>query len=383
MDEKGVIVCSADIDEGLALQIWTKGTTPRLVIVNKAKNTRKMSPFSWLEGENRKLSLKGAKGRTVDYPAEVLEESVRRMFCYFAQDTPFKGLLWHTITFMSDLFHTPRPVFEKSEMVLLPEEKRWCLWIADLAGGENSGYFRPFFPRSNAEQKIFGDTPGVPVKDGKSLIDLKNSGITRKLAAACPARWYETARVAATAALLGFSLFYEDGTEFSSSLWRSIESKVPSREALTLNLNPDDPVFNRFGRKIAGYIRHWHALKHIQYETALDSLELLKGKGFTRKRRFEFPVGGLGAVEYTVTVYADKEENVAVGCVPRQRTKRHEGDMVFTFSRDTYERAINEDSFGGSGDEFFTLSMLLSAKLYERWQARVNRFTGVFLSPGG
>ncbi|MBL3538092.1 hypothetical protein, partial [Aminivibrio sp.] len=68
MDEKGIIVCAEEIDEGLELQLWTRGKTPRLVIVNRAKNTKKMSPLSWLEGEERKLSLKGGGGKTVYYP---------------------------------------------------------------------------------------------------------------------------------------------------------------------------------------------------------------------------------------------------------------------------------------------------------------------------
>ena len=42
MDDKGEIVSSCDVDENIALQIWTKGFSPRLVVLNKNKNSRKL-----------------------------------------------------------------------------------------------------------------------------------------------------------------------------------------------------------------------------------------------------------------------------------------------------------------------------------------------------
>ncbi len=178
MDDKGIVICSADIDEGLTLQIWTKGAVPRLGVLNRVKNTRKLMPFSWLEREDRTISLKGAKGKTNSYTVESLEEPVRRMLYQYAQDPVFKGLLWHTVIFMSDLLHTPRAIFDRTEFAMLHEDKRCRLWLLDLTEGDEHGYFRPFFPRMSAEE-IFGDAPGIFSDGGKTVADLKKTGVTR------------------------------------------------------------------------------------------------------------------------------------------------------------------------------------------------------------
>ncbi len=68
MDEKGIIVCAREIDEGLELQLWSRGKTPRLVIVKPGEKHEEDEPLSWLEGQERKLSLKGAGGKPVHYP---------------------------------------------------------------------------------------------------------------------------------------------------------------------------------------------------------------------------------------------------------------------------------------------------------------------------
>ena len=66
MDDKGEIVSSCDVDENIALQIWTKGLSPRLVVFNKNKNSRKLIRLSWMEKRDRKLAVKG-KGRTESF----------------------------------------------------------------------------------------------------------------------------------------------------------------------------------------------------------------------------------------------------------------------------------------------------------------------------
>ena len=134
---------------------------------------------------------------------------------------------------------------------------------------------------------------------------------------------------------------------------------------------------------MTGYVRHWAALDSISVETVLDSYDAMKERGFARKRRMQFPVGALGNVEYTVTLYSDGEGTLAVGCVPAQATDRHRGERVFTLPEAVYGQALRDDAFGGAEDDFFTLSTLLQAKLYEGWHRRIRRFTDVFLSPGG
>ena len=72
MDDKGEIVSSCDVDENIALQIWTKGFSPRLVVFNKNKNSRKLIRFSWMENRDRKLAVKGKK-RTESFSYEIAD----------------------------------------------------------------------------------------------------------------------------------------------------------------------------------------------------------------------------------------------------------------------------------------------------------------------
>ena len=381
MDAKGKIVCSEIIDDTLELQIWTKGKTPRLVIVNRAKKTRKLTPLGWLEGAERKLAMRGAGGKTARYPMEDLEEPVMRMLQIFAQDPLFKGLLWHSSLFLSDMLNSPRSVFERSELALLPEEKRSRLWLADVTDGEEAGRFRPFFPLSREEAEVFGEEISVPITAGKGIADLKSTGITRKLASVSPARWYHTTRTAAAAILLGFTLFHEESDDLSAFFWSGAEEGLPSKDHFSGSF--DDPSLPRFIRSMAGYVRHWAALDRIEAETVLDAYEELSARGFGRKRRLEIPAGPLGNTDYTVTVYLDESGSMAVGCAPRQVTDRHRGEIVFFMPEEVYEKALRDDSFGGTEDDYFTLSTLLQAKLYEKWQERIDRFTEGFLNPGG
>lgn len=380
MKDKGIIVCSEDIDEGLSLQVWTKGACPRLVVFNRVKNTRKLMPFSWLERTDRSISLKSPKGGSANYTVEQLESAARRMLYEYAQDPLFKGLLWHSVIFMSDLLHTPRAVFDSSEYAMLHEDKRCRLWLLDMTDGDESGYFRPFFPRTPAEEEVFGGLPGVSANGGKNVADLKKTGVTRKLASVLPARWYDTPRVSAAAALLGFSLFYADSSALSSFLWGSVQGGVPSKQALAER--PDDPETMRFARKMAGYVRHCFLVDKIQYSTEYDSFDALKSRGFNRKHRMTLNVGEIGPVEYTVTIYADETGQMAIGCAPMQYTDRHKGEMVFALPAEVYDAAIRNDSFAGGRDDFFTLASLVSAKLFSIWMERVRRFVDVFLSPG-
>ncbi|MDI9371038.1 MAG: hypothetical protein GX181_09940 [Synergistaceae bacterium] len=379
MKDKGLVVCGEDIDEGLSLQVWTKGACPRLVVVNRGKDKRKLMPFRWLEKEDRTITLKGAKGKSNAYNVEQLEEPVRRMLYRYAQDPVFKGLLWHSVIFMSDLLHTPRAIFDETDFAMLHDDRRCRLWLLDLTEGERHGFFLPFFPRSSDEE-IFGEHPGAYSDGGRTVVDLKKSGVTRKLASVAPARWYDAPRIAAAAALLGFSLFYEDASALSAFLWNAVQDGVPSKDALSEK--PDDPGLSRFTRKMANYVRHWYIVDEIEYWTHFDSFQALKDKGFTRKQRVTLNVGDIGPVEYTVTIYADETGRMAVGCSPVQYTDRHQGDMIFTLPAELYEKALEDDSFGGAKDDYFTLSALISAKLFSMWKERVGSFVNVFLSPG-
>jgi hypothetical protein len=225
MDEKGEIISSYDVDENVALQIWTKGMSPRIVIFNKGQNSRKMIRFSWLENLERKLSLKGKKrGESVEYCLSDLLPHVQRIMAEYAVYASFKPRMWKFAGVLEKMLHTPAIVSEKGELSLLTEDKRSCLWIADLTEGrKGEGTFRPFFPLVEKEESVLPalSTEGIPFTENRRNVeDLFKTGAVRKLANAHPARWHRPLHVMAAAMLLGFSFCEEDGADFTDDLWR-------------------------------------------------------------------------------------------------------------------------------------------------------------------
>jgi hypothetical protein len=373
MDDKGEIISSCDVDENVALQIWTKGMSPRLVIFNKSQNSKKMIRLSWLENLERKLSLKGKKrGESVEYCLSDLLPNVQRILSEYAVYTSFKLRLWKFASLLEKALHTPAIVSEKGELSLLGEDKRSCLWIADLTEGrKGEGNFRPFFPLVEKEQGILSEE-GIPFTEGRRGVeDLFKTGVIRKLASALPARWHRPLHVMAAGILLGFSFCEEDGTDFVDDLWREGAENPPVFKI-------GDPHLKGLDRRFVGYVRHFALLSEIACRVSMDSdKELLEGE-YTRKRRIQFPVGLLGDVEYSVTFFEHADGVTALGCKPRSVTSRHKGELIYTLPTPFYEKALAADSFGGASDDYFTVAQLASAKRFEAWMQNVVPYIGPF-----
>jgi hypothetical protein len=362
------------VDENIDLQIWTKGLSPRLVIRNKNQNSKKLIRLNWLENRERKLSVKGKKrGSSVEYGLGDLLPHLQRILSEYAVYSPFKPHLWKFAVTLEKVLHTPAIVSEKGELSLLPEEKRSCLWIADLTGGKKGeGYFRPFFPLSEKEREALPEA-GLPiVENRRSVEDLFKTGAIRKLANQTPSRWHRTIRVMSAAMLLAFSFCEEDGSEFSDELWREENPENP------LTFRIDDPRLMGLGRKFVGYARHFQAVDKITVRASYDSDKELQDDRYTRKRRVEFPVGLLGDVEYSVTFFEREDEMMALGCKPRGATLRHKGDLIYVFPAPVYSDALIHDSFGGAPDDYFTVMQLTSAKEFERWMNNVVPYIASF-----
>jgi len=124
MDDKGEIVSSCDVDENIALQIWTKGLSPRLVVFNKNKNSRKLIRFSWMENRDRKLAVKGKK-RTESFSYEIadLVPILQRILSEYAVYTAFRPRLWKFSVDLEKVLHAPEVVTDKGELNLLSEER--------------------------------------------------------------------------------------------------------------------------------------------------------------------------------------------------------------------------------------------------------------------
>jgi len=363
MDDKGEIVSSRDVDENVALQIWTKGQSPRLVVFNKNQNSRKLIRLNWLERPDRKLSIKGKKrGESAEFVLADLLPALQHILSEYAVLTSFKPRLWKFSLTLEKALHVPAIVTEKGELSLLPEEKRAALWLADLTDGKRGeGFFRPFFPLAEAERKAFPEE-GLPIAENRrGTEDLFKTGIIRKLASLHPDRWYRPVRIMAAAVLLGFSFCEEDSSEVSDAFWD---------EGLSLS-KLDDPRLLGLGRKFTGFVRHFDALGQMTATVSQDSDEDLQNEKYARKRRIEIPVGLLGDVEYSLTFFDREDGMMALGCKPKAATQRHRGELVYTFPASVYEEALDHDARGGAPDDYFTLTQLTSAKIFSIWLDRI------------
>ncbi|MDR2180904.1 MAG: hypothetical protein LBP21_11405 [Synergistaceae bacterium] len=374
MDDKGEILSSQDVDENVTLQIWSKGTSPRLVVYNKNQNSRKLIRLNWLENRERKLSVKGQKrGTSIEYSLADLLPHLQRILSEYAVYTSFKTRLWKFSMTLEKVLHTPAIVSDKGELSFLPEEKRSCLWIADLTGDKKGeGSFRPFFPLSEKEQNVIPEG-GLPIAENRRGVeDLFKTGAIRKLASHDPARWFRGVRVMAAAMLLAFSFCEQDGSEFSDELWREDNPENP------VAFKIDDPRLMGLGRKFVAYVRHFHAVNQIAASASYDSDKELQGSHYTRKRRVEFPVGLLGNVEHSVTFFEREDGMMALGCKPRGSTSRQKAELIYSFPSAVYTQAVTDDSFGGSPDDYFTVAQLTSAKAFEQWMNNIIPYIAPF-----
>ena len=391
IDDRGEIISSCDVDENLALQIWTKGTSPRVVVFNKNHNKKKYIRPGWFEDLDRKLSIKGKKKLSVlEYQLSDLLPAMQRILSEYAVYTSFKTNLWKFAVTLERVLHAPAIVFDKNEFSLLPEEKRARLWVADLTGDvKGEGVFSPFFPMSDVEKTTLSCSNLVFAGNHCGVDDLLRTGVIRKLNGADMSRWYRPVRVMAVAMLMGFSYCEEDGSEFTDELWRAGNFAKP------LSFKISDPRLMGLGRKYVGYVRHMDMLKHILVRASLDSDKELQDEGYVRKRRVQFPQGTLGRGETSVTFSEREDGMMALGCKPKINSSRGGGggglyyasppqksaekqELIYTFPSELYERALNLDAFDGSADDYFTIGQLASAKIFEAWCENLMQYISYF-----
>ena len=159
MDEQGKIISTCDVDANLALQIWTRGKTPRLSIFNKNKNSRKLIHIAWVEKRSRTLAINGKKpGETFNYSVKDFEPSIQKILTDYSAKTNFKVKYLKLVIDLEKAVNRPEPVSNPSDFAMLSEEKRDSLWIADCSQGDRkSGVFRPFFPVNNLEAPVLNE----------------------------------------------------------------------------------------------------------------------------------------------------------------------------------------------------------------------------------
>ncbi|MBQ9565360.1 MAG: hypothetical protein IJU98_07205 [Synergistaceae bacterium] len=383
MDDKGKIVGHADIDEGLALEIWTKGRMPRLVLANKVKNTKKMIHLAWVEKRDRKLSINGPKrGETLNYTVEGFGPAIQKILIQYVIATKFQVKLLKFFVDLEKVVHTPELITDKKDLALLSEDKRCALWLADCTGPDKKeGVFQPFFPYNEAEAAALNGERLRIVNGGSRGPDaLAKAGVMETLKKANPRRWLDPIRVGAAAMLLGFSFCEADGSEFSDKVcW---EEKKPGPAPSAMNrptsgmkqpvrlsaFSLHDSKIKGFGHKLTAYIRHFDAVDQIETRTEFDSDKALEAEGYSKSRRFDFQPGSIGDVAYRVTWYENEETGrMALGCVPKSVTSRHKDELIYTLPKALYDASVKMDTMSENMDDFFTMTQLVWAKQFKLW----------------
>ena len=391
MEDKGKIISTCDIDDNLALQIWTRGHTPRLSIFNKVKNTRKLIHIAWVEKLDRTLTISGKKpGENITYVVKDFVPAITKILTEFYAKTNFKLKYLKLVVDLEKALHRPEIANTKADIAMMGEEKRSALWVADCTGGDrNTGLFRPFFPLSEREAEIITqDRLQITEAAMKNYDGLAKTGVLAALKDTNPERWHNTVRVVAAAMLLGFSYCGADGTKTAEEIWAEGEKKAPTQlgqvamKAPVKKISLNDPGLVRLGYKLTAFIRHCYYIDDLEIDYVGDSAKELQDADFSRSRRFDFNAGTLGDVPYRVTFYENPEEGLtAFGCVPKMQTARHTGDMVLMLPTATYKQALANNSMGNAEDDFFTITRLLWAKQFKAWyetlKPYVRKFAGL------
>lgn len=385
MDEQGKIISTCDIDSNLALQMWTRGKTPRLSVMNRNKNSRKLIHIAWVEKKDRTLAINGReRGETFSYSVKDFEPAIQKILAEYYARTNFKlKFLKLSLDLEKALAH-PETILTASELSLMSEEKRSSLWIADCSVRDKSR-FLPFFPLSEEEAAVIQeDKMKITAPAMRGTEGLLKTGVTTALKDVNPKRWHNTIRVTAAAMLLGFSYCGADGIKTADEIWSEGEKKPPKEvgqlamKVPAKKISLHDPSLLRLGHKLTAYIRHYYYLDDIDILYVMDSEKELQDNGFARSRRIDFNTGTLGDVPYRVTFFENPDEGMtAFGCEPRMQTARHTGHMIVMMPTETYKRALKSDTFG-TEDDFFTITRLLWAKQFKEWYGTIKTYVKGF-----
>lgn len=386
MDEQGKIISTCDVDANLALQMWTRGKTPRLSVMNKNKNSRKLIHISWVEKQDRTLAINGkSQGETFTYSVRDFEPAIQKILAdYSVRAGNFKEKFAKLSLDLERALLRPETIMTASELTLMSEDKRSALWIADCSV-KDKNRFLPFFQISEEEAAVIPEEKlKIASPAMRSTEGLIKTGVTVALKEVNPERWHNTIRVTAAAMLLGFSYCGADGTKTTDEIWSEGEKKPPKEIGQTAMKIPakkislHDASLMRLGHKMTAYMRHYYAIDDIEVLYVSDSEKELNESGFSRSRRIDFNTGTLGDVPYRVTFFENPDEGMtAFGCEPRMQTARHTGHMVIMLPTEEYKKALKDDTFG-TEEDFFTITRLLWAKQFKEWYETIKVYVSKF-----
>ncbi|PIE53871.1 MAG: hypothetical protein CSA35_09190 [Dethiosulfovibrio peptidovorans] len=373
----GAILCSQDLDDLVTLQVWRGSGAPRLGIFNKAKEKLKPIRFSWLEDSSRILKMQNGRGQSAEYRMDVIDDAVRDLVAQLSRELQFRTLCLRATVLLQDLAIDPKVIMNKKDFALLPETKRRSLWLTDISAGKEMGAFLPCFSISDEEQELFlrnGNERYIDLPKGGDFRDIRRTGIVSRLVSMVPVRWYMPFQVAAIGSILGFSLAGKDGIDFSDALWGGVTEGRLVRKADDLEGQAKTQAAC-LAYSLVSLVRHWPYVRDMDYKEHYDSDNVLKGEGYSRKRRFDIPASQIGELSYVVTVYEGAEDSVAFRCRGNGRTVLHDGEMVFKISKDAYARALVADACNSSLDESYSVISLIRAWRTWKWCLRIREVT--------
>ncbi len=387
MDERGKIISTCDVDKNLTLQIWTKGKTPRLCIVNRYRNTRKLIQLSWVEDSSHIINIKNPDGENISYSIEKITPILKKILVEFVMRTQFKAKFLRLSHDIERALYNPEYILDLDGLPMLSDENRSALWFAVCTTqNKRDGKFKPFFPvryngNDDNDEAAAIDQDKLIFKDNARSIDnLIKTGTIANLKAFNPERWDEPIKITAAAILLGFSFCNEDGTIFSNAIWENKRLqpdhmvKTHNRTAISIRM----PELKNLGYKLSAYVRHFYQADKIQVSYSFDSAKDLQDSGYERTRRVDFQAGTLGDVPYKVTLY-ETPDNFALSCVPEMSTIRHNGEMKIIMPLDIFKEALKIDTNpNGTQDSFYTITRLFWTYEFKKWLDNISQYVKIF-----
>lgn len=374
-------IANLRVDENLTLTFHLTDGSPVVNIINNGTGKRKPTYLSWFLDEGRELHMKTGPRSSVTYTVAQLDETLWQLMNQAMAHPVVKPMIWQTFRALTDILHQPKVITRENEFNMLPEEKRYSLWLAWSMPGAPMGRLIPCFPMNDQEAQIFLSAAEGDLEEGLKLPaedmgvqGLQRRGLITKFMRSNPQRWYTPLMISSAASVLGMVEPQNpavDDTSIAHKIWsqRGTVQVLGSLDRSEIAPHATDLI-----RRIVAYVRHFYDLTLIEVERIIDGHEQLLKEGFGRRDRVEFPAGTLGKQAFMVTVYIHKEGGL--GAIVYHPTGNSVlKDWVLRYPVEVYATALKNDSCGSMADPNVTLLNLLRAVRFQSWMDRILRIT--------
>lgn len=380
-------IANLRVDENLSLTLHLTDGSPIVNIINNGTGKKKSVSLSWFLEEGRELHMRTGPKSSVTYTVAQLDETLSQLVTQAMAHPSVKPMIWQTFRALTDILHQPKMVIRENEFNMLPEEKRFSLWLGWAMPGAPMGRLIPCFPVQDRERDIllsFGDgdlEEGLRLSSQEiGLAGLQKRGIVTKLMRANPQRWYTPVMTSSAAAVLGMvePQNPSDDTSLAHKIWgqRGEVAVLGS-----LDRGEMAPYATGLCRQIVSFIRHFYELTLIEVERMIDGHDALLKEGFGRRERLELAAGTLGKHAYQVTVYVQKDGGLgAILYHPAGGSLLK--DWILRYPLEVYSNALNNDSCNSIQDPNVTLLNLIRAVRFQGWMERILRITRNSLPAG-